>query len=82
METTGLSDRTWLDTAGHQHTTDMKVIERLRRLAHDAHEYEIQVKDPASYTRPWIHKGTLRPLKKTVGLPELLEYICNDNTDE
>lgn len=79
VETTGLTDRTWLDSAGHQHTADMKVVERLTRTGPESLDYEIQVVDPTYYTRPWIHKGTLTPQKATPGLPELLEYFCNDN---
>jgi hypothetical protein len=79
IETTGLNDRHWLDTAGHQHTANMKVIERMTRTGPETVDYEIQVHDPEYYATPWIHKGTLKPQKSTPGLPELLEYFCTDN---
>ena len=78
-ETTGLTDRTWLDSAGHQHTAAMKVVERIRRTGPDTLDYEIQVHDPEFYARPWVHRGTLRPLRAEPGLPALLEYFCSDN---
>jgi hypothetical protein len=79
IETTGLNDRTWLDTAGHQHTADMKVMERMTRTGVGTLDYEISVIDPAYYATPWVHKGTLKPQAATKGLPELLEYFCTDN---
>jgi hypothetical protein len=79
VETVGLNDRTWLDTAGHQHTADMRVIERIRRTGPETLEYEITIDDPKFYSKPWTHKGVLRPQKATEGLPELLEYFCNEN---
>jgi len=79
VETTGINDRSWLDTAGHQHTSDIKVIERITRTGPESMDYEVQVIDPKYYAKPWIHKGTLTPQRPTRGLPELLEYFCVDN---
>jgi hypothetical protein len=79
VETTGINDRSWLDTAGHQHTNDIKVIERMTRTGPESMDYEVQVIDPKYYAKPWIHKGVLTPQRPTKGLPELLEYFCVDN---
>jgi hypothetical protein len=79
VETVGLNDRSWLDTAGHQHTSDMKVIERVTRTGPESMDYEVSIIDPEYYAKPWTHKGTLKPQRATKGLPELLEYFCNDN---
>ena len=35
IDTTGLNDRTWLDTAGHQHTDEMHLTERMRAHSDD-----------------------------------------------
>lgn len=72
---------TWLDTAGHQHSGDMHVIERFRRTA-DNIEYEYTVDDPAMYAKPWTLKRILRPLPPVAGLPELLEYSCTENNQD
>ena len=79
VETVGLNERSWLDTEGHQHTPNMKVIERITRTGTETVDYEISVIDPEFYAQPWTHKGTLRPQKATRGLPELLEYFCTEN---
>src|SRR5688572_26780922 len=45
VETVGMNDRTWLDTAGHQHTPDMKVIERITRTGASTLDYEVTIID-------------------------------------
>ncbi len=72
---------TWLDTAGHQHSDKLHVIERFRRTP-DAIEYEYTVDDPVMYAKPWVQKRVLKPLELTRGLPELLEYNCNENNKD
>jgi hypothetical protein len=81
--TTGLRGApwTWLDTAGHQHTGAMRVIERFRRMA-NAIQYEYTVDDPKFYAKPWTLKRTFTPLEPTKGLPELLEYSCTENNQD
>jgi hypothetical protein len=78
IDTIGLNDRTWLDTAGHQHSDAMHVIERLRRTA-DAIMLDFTVDDPKMYSRPWKHERIIGPLPPIPGLPELIEYACNEN---
>ena len=78
IDTTGLNDRTWLDTAGHQHSDAMHVVERLRRTA-DTIVLEFTVDDPKMYSQPWKHERIIRPLPPIPGLPPLIEYSCNEN---
>ena len=69
---------TWLDTAGHQHSDQLRVVERFRRLP-EAIEYEYTVFDPVMYKEPWTQKRQITPLKVKPGLPELIEYLCTEN---
>jgi hypothetical protein len=78
IDTIGLNDRTWLDTAGHQHSDALHVVERLRRTANSI-LLGFTVDDPQMYSRPWEHERVIRPLKPVPGLPELIEYSCNEN---
>jgi|SRR5579862_3055740 len=78
IDTIGLNDRTWLDTAGHQHSDGLHVIERLRRTPTTI-LLEYTVDDPKMYAQPWKQERVLQPLKASYGLPELLEYSCNEN---
>ena len=80
VDTVGLNDRTWLDTAGHQHSDVLHVIERFRRIPGSAKvDYEFTVDDSKMYTKPWTNARPLTPLKPTPGLPDLLEYNCEEN---
>jgi hypothetical protein len=83
VDTIGLKDApwTWLDTAGHQHSDVLHVTERFERLP-DKIDYEFTVDDPKMYSKPWTHKRPLTPLKMTPGLPELLEYNCDENNQD
>jgi len=83
VDTVGLKGPpwTWLDTAGHQHSSELHVIERFRRTP-DGIEYEYTVDDPTMYSKPWTLKRTLTPLKLNAGLPELIEYSCSENNQD
>ena len=78
VDTIGFNDRTWLDTAGHQHSDAMHVTERFRRTA-DTIEYEYTVDDPIMYAKPWTLSRVFTPLKLNPALPELIEYSCSEN---
>ena len=56
VETIGLTDKTWLDTAGHPHSDALRVTERIRRVDHDTLENTLTFDDPKTYTRPWSSK--------------------------
>ncbi len=83
VDTVSLKDApwTWLDTAGHQHSDALHVIERFTRTPTGI-AYEYTVDDPKMYTKPWVQKRTITPLKTTPGLPELIEYSCNENNKD
>jgi hypothetical protein len=80
VDTVGLKGPawTWLDTAGHQHSDEMHVTERFRRIA-DNIQYEYTVDDPKMYEKPWTLSRTFTPLKLNPALPELIEYSCSEN---
>lgn len=85
VDTTLLKDApwTWLDTAGHQHSDALHVIEYFRRTpGSPVIDYQFVVDDPKMYTKPWVNKRPLRPLKPTPGLPDLLEYNCEENNKD
>lgn len=80
VDTSGLKGPpwTWLDTSGHQHSDAMHVIEKFQRTA-DNIQFEFTVDDPKMYSTPWKLQRTIKPLKPTPGLPELIEYNCDEN---
>jgi hypothetical protein len=52
IDTIGLNDLTWLDPAGHIHSNELHLIERLRR-AGDKLSLNITFDDPKAFTMPW-----------------------------
>jgi hypothetical protein len=60
VETVNFNDQTWLTDNGAFHTTDLRVVERLRRTA-DTLEWEATAHDPAVLAQPWqLAKRTAR----------------------
>jgi hypothetical protein len=53
IDTTGVDDRTWLDDAGHPHSSGMHVEERYTRLDQYTLELTVTVDDPKFYTKPF-----------------------------
>ena len=45
-------------------------------------QLEFTVDDPKMYTKPWTNARPLTPLKTTPGLPDLLEYNCEENNKD
>ena len=77
VETLGQTDKTWLDAAGVPHSTEMKVIERIRRPDLGHLEIEHMIDDPKTFAKPWSF--TTRP---SLLRGELIEYICQENNKD
>jgi len=52
---------------------NLKVIERLRRVADDTIEYQFTIDDPTMWARPWTAESAM---KKTVG--PIFEHACHE----
>jgi hypothetical protein len=75
VETTGFSDRHWLDAMGHPLTERLRLTERFRRPDAGHLEIETTIDDPGAYTRPFAYTVKLTALPDG----ELIEYFCTDN---
>jgi hypothetical protein len=53
INTTGVDDRTWLDEAGHPHSSDARFEERYTRLDQHNIQFVMTVDDPKFYTKPF-----------------------------
>ena len=73
VDSTGSDERSWLDSAGHPHSLDMKVQERYMRLDHNTLEVTITVDDPKAYTKPFVITTSRF---KWIPNQELREEIC------
>jgi hypothetical protein len=75
VESSGFTERSWLDAAGYPHSEDLRITERYRRVDFGRIDMSATVNDPKAYARPWSISGSLELDPDT----ELLEYVCNEN---
>jgi len=77
VDTVGFNDKTWLDHVGHPHSDALHLVERIRRISHDAMEIDITVDDPKAYAKPWT-AHTIYELKPGWNIAEV---VCEDNAN-
>ncbi len=75
VDTVGMNDKTWLDTAGHPHSDALRIVERIRRVDHNTLENTLTFEDPKTYTKPWSSK-IIYKLHPDWALHE--DVICED----
>jgi hypothetical protein len=75
LDTGNLNAETWLDMSGNFHSAQLRVIERLTRVAADQIRYEATLTDPEVYTAPWTIRMTL--YRDTTPDAHLFEYECH-----
>jgi len=79
IETTGFNGQTWLDTAEHPSSDQLRVTERLRHIDADHLEYEVTFDDPKTYSKPF--KNTRIWSRMKAG-EELMEWWCMENNKD
>jgi hypothetical protein len=75
VESSGFTDRSWLDYDGHPHTEALRIVERYRRRDLGHLDLDVTFEDPGAYARPWTVSVPLDLFPDT----ELLEHVCNEN---
>ncbi len=58
VDTFGLRDETLLDAAGHVHSSELQIVERIRRIAYDVLEIEKTLTDPKALAKPYTTRRT------------------------
>jgi len=58
IETIDFTDESWLDWPGYFHSTEMRVVERIRREG-DVLHYQVTVEDPELLLEPWVRDEVL-----------------------
>ena len=74
VDLAGMSDRSWLDTAGHQHSEKLHVIETWQKTGPDTMKWSATFEDPVYFTKPWTVTLALKREKY-----DIMEMICMDN---
>jgi hypothetical protein len=73
IDTVAMREETTLDFNGLPHSEQMRVIEKIKRIAPDKLVDEITIDDPATYFKPFTFTSVF-----TKTAEELIEYICED----
>lgn len=60
VDTIGLRDEAWLDSDGHEHSTQLRVVERFRRPTAGILEIERTLTDPIALAKPHTSRTVLR----------------------
>jgi hypothetical protein len=79
VEVSGQNDKTWFDLAGNFHSEALGVTERYTLLDADTIQYEADIKDPKTFTKPW--KISV-PLARQRNVTRLMEYQCQAEAEE
>jgi len=75
VETITINDRTWLDTAGHEHSDKLKMIERFRLADPNTLEHIVTYDDPVFFVKPFT---TRRLFKRQIG-DRIMDHSCLEN---
>jgi len=73
VDTTNLTDRTWLTISGHFHSDALHVTERFTLIDANTILYETTLVDPKVFTQPWTMAFPLMRMEKG---HEVLEEAC------
>jgi hypothetical protein len=76
IETTGFNGYTRLDTGGHPHSKELKMINTLTRTDSRTIQHTVTIHDPKAYTRDWMNVRTWR-IKDYPDV--IMEYSCEEN---
>ena len=79
VDTVGIDERTWLDTAGHEHSAQLHLTERFRKVDADTIQWTVTFDDPLFFTRPWSLERTFRRGKPS---DRVLPYTCTENNKD
>jgi hypothetical protein len=76
VETIGMREETWLDTAGFEHSAKLRITERFQKTGPDAIRLTVTIDDPVFYSKPFTYGRNVRRLGKDV---RLMPARCADN---
>ncbi len=74
VDTVGIDDRTWLDTAGHEHSDQLHLVERFQKVDDNNLKWTVTFEDAKYFTEPW--SVTLPIARQNT---EIMSYSCEEN---
>jgi len=75
VDTVGVNERSWLDTAGHEHSDKLHMTERFRLSDPNMLEHIVTYDDPVFFVKPFT---TRRLFERQVG-DRILDHSCLEN---
>ena len=76
VDTIGINERSWLDTAGHEHSDKLHLTERFEKINDDTIKYSVTYEDPVFFTKPFT---IVRTFKRGAPTDRILPYSCEEN---
>ena len=80
VDTIGINERSWLDTAGHEHSGKLHLTERFRRVSEDKIEWTATFDDPVFFTKPWSLTRTFTRFDDKKD--RIMAYTCAENNKD
>jgi len=77
VDTVGINERSWLDTAGHEHSGKLHLTERFKKLNNDKLEWTATFDDPVFFTKPWSITRTFTRFDDRKD--RIMPYTCTEN---
>ena len=78
IDTIGIDERSWLDSAGFEHSEELHVIERYEKVDEDTMKLTFTVEDPVFFTKPFTYSNE-KVRSDPSAVPRILPQICNEN---
>ena len=74
MDTIGINERSWLDTAGHEHSDQLRLRETFRMTDPDTIEWTATYEDPVFFSEPFTIVNRFERMEG-----RLMNYACTEN---
>ena len=79
IDTVGINERSWLDTAGHEHSEVLHLTERMQKIDANHIKWTVTYDDPVFFTEPWSITRTFTRGKET---DRIMAYSCEENNKD
>jgi len=79
VDTIGINERSWLDTAGHEHSGKLHLTERIQKVDDNHLKYTVTYDDPVFFTETWSITRTFTRGKET---DRIMAYSCEENNKD
>ena len=75
FETVGINPRADIDNIGHEHSDQLRLVERIRRPDGETLDWEITIEDPVFYTEPFTVRKTFNRMQND----RVMDNTCTEN---